>query len=135
MTHTSTSETRLLEKVAYVASRRGQKKSILIYQMTISLVLTKRCEGQRVTAPVLSTCPLHTNSGCGKERRILLGLYHVNFPRQHPFGTILEVYWPCAGGLLAVNAIGTQWRDPINSGLTRWRIAGRHRGNREESRK
>ena len=23
--------------------------------------------------PVLSTCPLHTNSGCGKERRISIG--------------------------------------------------------------
>ena len=23
--------------------------------------------------PVLSTCPLHTNSGCGKERRIIIG--------------------------------------------------------------
>ena len=23
--------------------------------------------------PVLSTCPLHTNSGCGKEWRILIG--------------------------------------------------------------
>ena len=30
----------------------------------------------------------------------------------------VEVYWPCAGGLTAVNAIGTQLRDPINSGLT-----------------
>ena len=30
----------------------------------------------------------------------------------------LEVYWPHAGGLSAVNAIGTQMRDPINSGLT-----------------
>ena len=30
----------------------------------------------------------------------------------------LEVYLPCAGGLSAVNAIGTQLRDPINSGLT-----------------
>ena len=30
-----------------------------------------------------------------------------------------EVYWPCAGGLSGVNAIGTQLRDPINSGLTR----------------
>ena len=35
----------------------------------------------------------------------------------------LEVYWPCAGGLSAVNAIGTQLRDPIDSGLTRWRMA------------
>ena len=31
----------------------------------------------------------------------------------------LEVYWTCAGGLSAVNAIGTHLRDPINSGLTR----------------
>ena len=23
--------------------------------------------------PVLSTCPFHTNSGCGKERRMLIG--------------------------------------------------------------
>ena len=35
----------------------------------------------------------------------------------------LEVYSPCAGGPSAVNAIGTQLRDPINSGLTRWRMA------------
>ena len=34
----------------------------------------------------------------------------------------LEDYGPCAGGLLAVNAIGTQLRDPINSGLTRRRM-------------
>ena len=33
-----------------------------------------------------------------------------------------EVYWPRAGGLSAVNAIGTQLHDPINSGLTRWRM-------------
>ena len=29
------------------------------------------------------------------------------------------VYLPCAGGLSAVNAIGTQLRDPMNSILTR----------------
>ena len=29
----------------------------------------------------------------------------------------------CADGLSAVNAIGTQLRDPINSGLTRWRTS------------
>ena len=39
-----------------------------------------------------------------------------------PVWNYLEVYWPCAGGLSAVNAIGTQLRDPINSGLTRWRM-------------
>ena len=36
---------------------------------------------------------------------------------------LIEVYWPCAGGLSAVNAIGAQLRDPINSGLTQWRLA------------
>ena len=30
----------------------------------------------------------------------------------------LGVHWPCAGGLSAVNAIDTELRDPINSGLT-----------------
>ena len=28
----------------------------------------------------------------------------------------LELYWPCAGGLSAVSAIGTQLRAPINLG-------------------
>ena len=51
-------------------------------------------------------------------------MVHGGLPRQHSCGTYyLEVYWPCAGGLSAVNAIGTQMRDPINSGLTRWRMA------------
>ena len=27
----------------------------------------------RCNSPVLSTCPLHTNSGCGKERGIVIG--------------------------------------------------------------
>ena len=35
----------------------------------------------------------------------------------------LKDYWPCAGGLSAVNFIGSQLRDPINSGLTQWRLA------------
>ena len=34
----------------------------------------------------------------------------------------LKDYWPSAGGLSAVNAIGTQLCDPINLGLTRWRL-------------
>ena len=35
----------------------------------------------------------------------------------------LEDYWACAGGLSAVKSIGTQLRDTIDSGLTRWRMA------------
>ena len=55
-----------------------------------------------------------------------------------------EDYWSWVSGLSAVNAIGTQMRDPINSGLVRWRMAvdgiyiyicGRRRGKRERSRK
>ena len=32
----------------------------------------------------------------------------------------LEDYWPCAGGLSEVNAIGTQMRDLINNGREKW---------------
>ena len=35
----------------------------------------------------------------------------------------LEIYWPHVDGLSAVNAIGTQLRDPKNSGLIGWRMA------------
>ena len=35
----------------------------------------------------------------------------------------LQDYWPSADGLSAVNVIGTKLRDPMNSGLSRWRMA------------
>ena len=54
----------------------------------------------------------------GVGKRGAYQLVHGDLPRQHPFGTTLN--WPCAGRLSAVNTIGTQLRDPINSGLTRW---------------
>ena len=61
---------------------------------------------------VLSTCPLHTNSGCGKERRIIIG---TSSPAKAALvRNYLEMYWPRAGGLSAVNAIGTQLRDPMS---------------------
>ena len=69
-----------------------------------------------IESPVLSTCPLHTISGCGKERHILIGPWRP--AKATTIWNYLEIYWPCAGGLSAVNAIGTQLRDPINSGLT-----------------
>ena len=70
---------------------------------------------------------------CGKERRILIGPW---WPAKAALvRNYLEVYWPCAGGLSAVNAIGTQLRDPMNSGLTRWRMAVSYGRHREESRK
>ena len=72
-------------------------------------------------AAILSTCPLHANSGSGKEWRILIGPWLA--AKAALVRNYLEVYWPCAVELSAVNAIGTQLRDPINSGLTRWRMA------------
>ena len=55
---------------------------------------------------------------------MLIGLCMVTLPAKAALvWNYLEVYWPCAGGLSAVNAIGTQLRDPINSGLIRWRMA------------
>ena len=43
-----------------------------IYVMVTIHKADIQCIGSWVS-PVLSTCPLHTNSGCGKERRILIG--------------------------------------------------------------
>ena len=44
-------------------------------------------------------------------------------PRMNGKKTHTHTHWSCAGGLSAVNAIGAQLRDPINSGLTQWRLA------------
>ena len=43
--------------------------------------------------PVLSTCPLHTNGGCGKKKSAYQ-LVHGDLPRQHPFGTTLRFTGP-----------------------------------------
>ena len=78
------------------------------------------------------------HSGYGKREA------NINCPMETSKGNTrywnyLQGYWPCAGGLSAVNTIGTRLRDLVNVGLTRWRLAvyinGCHRGNREESRK
>ena len=62
-------------------------------------------------SPVLSICPLHTNSGCGKERRILIG-FHGDLPRQHTFGTTLKFTSP-------VPADSRQWTPSVRYCVTR----------------
>ena len=63
-----------------------------------------------------STCPLHTNSRY--EKREAHNNWSMVMQRQHRLLLkLLKDYWHCAGGLSAVNVIGTQLRDPINSGL------------------
>ena len=57
-------------------------------------------------------------AGARKKCRIL----DVSWMGHTRYSSCLEESSPCAGGLSAVNAIGTQLRDPIKSGLTRWRL-------------
>ena len=65
---------------------------------------------------------IYTDSECGKrEAHKKWGM--VVPERAAPVTqTFLRDYWPSAGGLSAVNAMGTQLLDPINSGLIRWRL-------------
>ena len=75
----------------------------------------------RSLQPILSACPLHNNnSGCGKRE---VHIITVTCKGSTRYWNYLKDYWPCAGGLSAVSAIGTQLRDPIKSGLARWRMA------------
>ena len=53
----------------------------------------------------------------GKERRTLLVHGHLQNGSTR-YWNYLEAYWPCAGGLSAVNAIDTQLCGQINYGLT-----------------
>ena len=69
---------------------------------------------------------IHIDSGCSKKKKRethIIWSIVVAWKGSTAFSNYLEDYWPCAGGLSTVNAIGTQLHDPINSGLTRWRMA------------
>ena len=88
---------------------------------SLRILVSRDRFGRPVPIQALSTCPLHTNSGCGKDRRILIVPWRP--AKAALVRNYLEAYWPCAGRLSAVNAIGTQSRDPISSGLTRWSMA------------
>ena len=66
---------------------------------------------------------------------------HINWPMGDTwigstrYSSHLENYWPCAGGLSAVNANGTQVRGPIQLGTKPMAVGGidgRHRAKREE---
>ena len=48
---------------------------------------------------------INTYMGVGKERRTSFD-WSVVMQRQHRYWNYLEDFWPCAGGLSAVNAIG-----------------------------
>ena len=46
------------------------------------------------------------------------GRRHGKRQESTRYSSYLEGYWPCSGGLSALNAIGTLLSDMINSGLT-----------------
>ena len=58
-----------------------------------------------------------TISGCGEKRGAHQLVHGDTCKGSTLYWNCLEDYWPFAGGLSAVNAIGTQLRDPINSGI------------------
>ena len=65
-------------------------------------------------------CLLHTNNdGCGAREAHINWSMLVTEKAARVTGNYLDYDWPCADGLSAVNAVGTQLRDPINSGLAR----------------
>ena len=108
------------EKLRQAPQKEGGWK-ILCYLLPVWPRLVRPLKS-RMNGKKTHTHTLHTiSSGCGKERRILIGprwLAKAALVRNY-----LEVYWPCAGGISPMNAIGTQLRDQINSGLTRCRMA------------
>ena len=63
--------------VQLTTSRIGNLTRSILTVLSLYVMVTIhkadiQCIGSWVS-PVLSTCPLHTDSGCGKERRILIG--------------------------------------------------------------
>ena len=60
--------------------------------------------------------------GVGNEMRTKIAPWRY-LKNSTRYSNDVEDYWPCTSGLSAVNAIGTQLRDPTNSGLTRWRLS------------
>ena len=76
-----------------------------------------RCVQNFVSKP-----KLHTNSRWGKREARKNGSMMIGCKGSTRYSNYLEDYWPCAGGLSVGNAIGTQMRGAINSGLTQWRL-------------
>ena len=86
-----------------------------------------RCQRMRnrlYTPSRLSTCYNHfipIVSGCG-IREAHMNWSMVTCKDSTRYWNYLEDYWHCAGGLWAVNAIGTHLRDSINAALIQWRM-------------
>ena len=74
----------------------NRPSSVLLRSACVPVTVKGHCT-------ILSSCPLHTNSECRKIEA------HINWPMVTCKGSTrywnyLEDYWPCAGGVSAVNA-------------------------------
>ena len=61
-------ETRARYKVSKSSNSAFIQTAVVYFRRAIA-----NNASNRHIPPVPSTCPLHTNNGCGKERRILIG--------------------------------------------------------------
>ena len=61
-------------------------------------------------------------SGCVEKRGAQKLIYGDAGKGRTCYWNYIGDYWPGAGGPSVMNAIGTQLRDPIYSGLARWRL-------------
>ena len=79
------------------------------------LVLQWTCAIQKLSKAVLPIVSM------GKDGYTLINSWdYLNTVDTTRYSNQLEDYWPCAGGLSAVQVFGTQWHDPRNSVLTQW---------------
>ena len=96
------------------------------HRISPQFIRSRACVPMAFTTPryfLYHTYPLHTNSGCG-ERKAHINWFMVILEKAAPVTGTSEDCWLYAGRFSAANAIGTQLRgDPINSGLTQWRMA------------
>ena len=90
----------------------------------------RRCLEMQLHSTV-RTQPVHIRSLCANKSGLGKRGEGRTFIDPWGYSNYLENCWPCAGGVSVVNCIGTQLRDPINSGPTGWWLA--ERGRKESS--
>ena len=62
-----------MSEVFQVRNELSGLSNVVSNERLTTTILDALPEEKHLTTPVFSTCPLHTNSGYGKERRILIG--------------------------------------------------------------
>ena len=62
-----------MSEVFQVRNELSGLSNVVSNERLTTIILDALPEEKYLTTPILSTCPLHTNSGYGKERRIIIG--------------------------------------------------------------